>query len=113
MLKLGRLILNLEQEERDAEQFGKEVFLTWREHYLCVLLAAIRLKHRMTERRLPSTIDADWCNAAALILDMGTDALVDRFLRSTPQEKNKFVSAVIDDGGMFDHKGFWVEIPVI
>src|SRR5688572_15097454 len=115
MLKFRGLIRQMEieqdQQERQAMLFAGEVFTHWRMYFEATLYEAIRCKARMDGRQMQSEFDADWCNAAALILSHGGDPIGDRFLRSAPATKNKLVNAILEDGGLYDEREHWVELP--
>lgn len=102
-----------EKSEREAREFAEFVFEVWRERYLITLAESIRLDYALRSRGLDSSLDADWSNCAALILEFCSLDVQDMFLRSTPQQKNRLVQAVFDDGGLYDEKDRWVGLPVL
>lgn len=115
MLKLVEVLqaLELEQmrDEADDRYFGEWLFSEWRRQYSALCCEAVRCARKMRERGLKTSLRSEWCNAAALLLDSADVSIQDRFLRSKPEVKDRMVSAVIADGGLFDPKGFFVELP--
>ena len=115
MLKFPQALRNLEAEIREAEadaKFGGEwLFAEWRQRYSALLCKAIRHAYAMRASGKLSGVDPGWCNAAALILDNSSDETVDVFLRSKPERKNDLVRAVMSDGGMYNTRDHWVELP--
>jgi hypothetical protein len=106
--------------EGEARQFAKAVFTDWRNLYSASLCAYIRL-HDETARRnalfpnaKPFVVQGpsrDWCNAAVHILTVGEEEIADRFLRGTPELKDRMVRAALNDGGMLNLMEHFVELP--
>lgn len=115
MLNLEAVLQSMDDEQRqleaDDKYFGEWVFHEWRLKYIALLCKAIRHVRRMQARGLKTAINPDECNAAALLLEVGPTELQDRFLRSTPEQKTAIAVAVNLDGGIYDERGFFVEVP--
>lgn len=117
MLKFQTLVRGLEVEQAKSEQddqyFAMWVFQEWRRVCIALFLKAIRHERQYRIRGNTSMVSPAWCNAAALILEIPGDDIADRFLRAAPDLKDSMVAAVLDDGGIYDERGRWVELPVI
>jgi hypothetical protein len=110
---LRKIKIEKEQSEREKRKFAEFVFEVWRERYLIAHYEAIRCDYKLRQRQLESKLDADWSNCAALILEFCSLEIQDTFLRSSRQRKDLMVKAVFEDGGLYDYRNHWVELPVL
>ncbi len=115
MLKLQEVLYAISaeqiQKEADDRYFGEWLFSEWRERYIAILLKAVRHGYRMRERGFRTNVRPEWCNAAALLLELAPVQIQDQFLRSSVENKNRMVSAVLADGGVLDDRDRFVELP--
>jgi hypothetical protein len=95
---------------------AQAIFTDWRDRYVTALVRCFRFHDELRRagrselgRDLPSR---DWCNAAILILTIPEEAIQDRFLRADLKKKGEMVAAVIQDGGICDAFGRYVELPL-
>lgn len=110
---LHRKTIEAMKEEGREREFGQALFTDWRDRYIALLCNHIRLSREakglgLTEIPFPTI---DWCNAAVHLLTHGELELQDYFLRASMEEKSELVRAVIQDQGIEQLDGFFVELP--
>lgn len=120
MSALEKIIRRQQTREEIEEGLDREiaegVFKEWRDRYVAYLCAYIRTYAKAKEigTPLPEPMHTpEWCNAAVHILTVAERGVQDRFLRSNLKHKSQMVQAVLDDGGVTDFNGRFVELPVL
>lgn len=102
------------QEESIMREVGRGIFEDWRDRYAAYLCQYIRL-YASARRGKAQVPEAEWsmawCNAAVHLLTVGDELLQDFFLRADPRMKDRLVAAVLQDGGITNLAGFFVELP--
>lgn len=118
MLKLTTLLQRQMNQGLRREWFERElaerVFTEWRDRYVTHLAALIRVTAEA--KRLGTVLPRgdptpEWATAAIHFLTVPDVSLQDYFLRASPDLKNELVAAVLQDGGMENSVGFFVELP--
>jgi hypothetical protein len=103
-------------EEREQQAEVREVFEEFRNTYLNLLSTYIRLGAEMKRRGLntpvrPGSVSPREARAISLLLVFGSEELQDAFLQGHADFKEAVVSAILADGGLYDDRGRWVELP--
>lgn len=114
-LQHRRLMRRLVEEGEQRAQ-GQAIFTKMRNRYVALLCAYIRVRTdaKLNGTKLPEPYrDRDWCNAAVSILTLCPYEIQDEFLRADAETKDKFVQAVLEDGGVVDMADHFNELPVM
>ena len=120
MGKLAQLLDRELKRQLAAEGFQREraewVFTEWRDRYISALAASIRVQPEVQQAgiQVPRMEQSrEWCSAAIHWLTVPDLGMQDYFLRADRELKNMLVRAVIEDGGMENMAGYFVELPPI
>jgi len=111
---LWKQSINYRKPSAIERESAQQLFEAWRDRYagslarLMRVHAYIRKRQRPLPRGYPS---AEWCNAAIHLLTVAPENIQDYFLRAGAVKKNKFVLAVLADGGIRNPRGVFIELP--
>lgn len=100
--------------EGEQRQFADSLFTDWRDRYVAQLCRYIRLHDAVVKVGRSEIMQGPpraWCNAAVHLLTHGDLEIQDRFMRADQKLKDAMVQAVIDDDGIADLNGRFVELP--
>jgi hypothetical protein len=119
-IQYDKFMAVLRAQAADHER-GKAAFESLRNKYQNHLASLIRLHHQtetyVRHGLLPDTvlrhIDGNfhlWCEAAYMLTGCAPLDIQQEFLLAPQNEKDRMVSAVIEDGGLHELDGHWREL---
>ena len=110
------------QQQRELAAIGeamadaKWIFTEWRNRFCSALCAYMRTYKQAEIHKVklpPPYKPMIWCSAAVHILSVCGDEIQDTFLRGDEKLKDAMCQAVIDDDGVEDVMGRFVELPAL
>jgi hypothetical protein len=106
-----------EHEEQQQQREGYQAFQEHRQRFSNTLAELIRLdadaqRHGRMLHAAEGELTAREANAVYLLFNFGSESQQHSFLQGSADYQDAMIAAILSDGGLYDEKDFWVELPL-